>query len=89
MPETDVLHFLENEEKNIKFVNILFPDIIGELRGFSIPSSEVESAFKDGKGFDGSSINGLVRIEESDLVARPDPNTFKVFPWEFGKKNFG
>lgn len=83
MPETDVLHFLENEEKNIKFVNILFPDILGELRGFSISSSEMETVFKDGKGFDGSSINGLVRIEESDLVARPDPNTFKVFPWEY------
>lgn len=86
----EVLEFLRNDGKDIKFINVLFPDILGELRGFSIPVSELPAAFEDGKGFDGSSIEGLARIEESDLVAVPDPRTFRVFPWEYdnGWKTF-
>jgi len=77
-----VLSQLENGN-DIKFVNLLFPDILGELRGFTIPSEEVETTLSVGKGFDGSSIEGLVRIEESDLVAKPEPETFKIFPWRY------
>ncbi len=86
----EVLSFLDKDGKDIKFINILFSDILGELRGFSIPVSEIKQTFIDGKGFDGSSIQGLARIEESDLVAMPDPKTFRVFPWEYenGWKNF-
>ncbi|MCD6477385.1 MAG: glutamine synthetase [Candidatus Aenigmarchaeota archaeon] len=83
MDKESVLNSLEKGNSNVKFVDIVFPDILGFLRGFSIPKSEVEEALKDGKGFDGSSINGLVRIEESDLIAKPDPTTFRVLPWEY------
>jgi len=79
----EVLEIAENGENRIEFINLLFPDIIGDLKGFRIPSSELKSAFEDGKGFDGSSIEGFARIEESDLVAKPDPKTFRVFPWEY------
>jgi len=51
----EILNFLENEGKDVKFINLLFPDILGELRGFGIPSYELEETFKEGKGFDGSS----------------------------------
>ena len=78
-----ILSFLENEGSDIKFINLLFPDILGELRGFGIPSYELENAFKEGKGFDGSSIGGLVRIEESDLLLFPDAETFRIFPWGY------
>ncbi len=78
-----VLNFLENEGKDVKFINLLFPDILGELRGFSIPPYELEDAFKEGKGFDGSSIGGLVRIEESDLLLFPNAGTFRIFPWGY------
>ena len=84
----DVLEFL-SEEEDIKFVIIVSSDILGDLRGFSIPSYKVEDALKDGKGFDGSSIEGLVRIEESDLIAKPDPKTFRVFPWKYGNHRVG
>lgn len=86
----EVLDFLQKDGKDIKFINILFPDILGELRGLSIPVSELREAFKEGKGFDGSSIEGLARIEESDLIAMPDPKTFHIFPWEYenGWKTF-
>lgn len=82
MKKDEVLSYLE-ENKDVKFVNLLFPDILGTLRGFSIPSEEIGTALDDGKGFDGSSIEGLVRIEESDLVAKPNPETFSIFPWEY------
>ncbi|MGC9553822.1 MAG: glutamine synthetase family protein [Thermoplasmatota archaeon] len=79
----EVLSFLENEGSDIRFANLLFPDILGELRGFDIPSYELERAFKEGKGFDGSSIEGLARIEESDLLAVPNPDTFRILPWHY------
>ncbi|MGC9309050.1 MAG: glutamine synthetase family protein, partial [Thermoplasmatota archaeon] len=79
----DVLDFLEDEGSDVKYINMLFPDILGELRGFDIPVYELQQAFEDGKGFDGSSIEGLARIEESDLLARPDPETFRVLPWRY------
>lgn len=82
----EVLAYVGREPNRIEFINILFPDIIGDIRGFSIPKSELEHAFHRGKGFDGSSIEGLVRIYESDLVAKPDPKSFRIWPWEYGNE---
>jgi glutamine synthetase len=80
--ETEVLNFLK-ENKNVKFVRIIFPDVLGREMSFSVPSEELESAFKNGKGFDGSSVEGFARIEESDLYFFPDPKTFRVLPWDY------
>jgi len=78
----EVLNFLK-ENKEIKFVRLIFPDVLGREMSFSIPSEELESAFKNGKGFDGSSVEGFARIEESDLYFVPDPKTFRVLPWTY------
>ncbi|KPK93593.1 MAG: glutamine synthetase [Deltaproteobacteria bacterium SM23_61] len=69
------------EESDIKFVKLWFTDILGFLKSFSVPFEEMEKAFDEGIGFDGSSIEGYVRIDESDMVAIPDPSTFAVLPW--------
>jgi len=69
------------EENDIKFVKLWFTDILGFLKSFSVPREEMEKAFAEGIGFDGSSIEGFVRIDESDMVAIPDPSTFAVLPW--------
>jgi glutamine synthetase len=81
--EEDVLRAILDPSRKIEFVRVIFPDILGRPMDFSFPSSELEKAFRDGKGFDGSSVEGFVRIEESDLTIRPDPGTFKVVPWEY------
>lgn len=78
----EVLDFLE-KEKDVKFVRLLFPDVLGRIMSFTIPSEELESAFEDGKGFDGSSVEGFARIYESDLNIIPDPKTFRVLPWVY------
>ncbi len=69
------------EERNIKFVRFWFTDVLGFLKSFAVTDSEIEGAFDEGMGFDGSSIDGFSRIEESDMVAFPDPSTFQVVPW--------
>jgi glutamine synthetase len=69
------------EKQDIKFVELWFTDILGFLKSFTIPKEEVEKAFEEGMGFDGSSIKGFVRIDESDMVAVPDPATFSILPW--------
>jgi glutamine synthetase len=69
------------EENDIKFVKLWFTDILGFLKSFSVPVEEMEKAFDEGIGFDGSSIEGFVRIDESDMVAIPDPSTFAILPW--------
>ena len=69
------------EENDIKFVKLWFTDILGFLKSFSVPKEEMEKAFDEGIGFDGSSIEGFVRIDESDMVAIPDPSTFAILPW--------
>ncbi len=79
----DILSWLEDEGKDVKFVKLVFSDIFGMLRGFYIPVEEFEDALKDGKGFDGSSIAGFARIEDSDLTAKPDKNAFYVLPWSY------
>jgi glutamine synthetase len=69
------------EENDIKFVKLWFTDILGFLKSFSVPKEEIEKALNEGIGFDGSSIEGFVRIDESDMVAIPDPSTFAILPW--------
>ncbi len=81
--ESEVLRAVYDPGLRIEFVRIMFADILGRPMDFSIPAAELERAFAEGKGFDGSSIEGFVRIEESDLVIVPDPKTFRVFPWTY------
>jgi len=80
--EKEVLEVLK-ERKEVKFVRMIFPDVLGREMSFCIPSEELESAFKNGKGFDGSSVEGFARIEESDLYFFPDPKTFRILPWDY------
>jgi glutamine synthetase len=69
------------KERNVSFIQIWFTDILGILKGFAIAPSELEAALTEGMGFDGSSIEGFARIEESDMIAMPDPSTFEFLPW--------
>ncbi|MFH1775797.1 MAG: type I glutamate--ammonia ligase [Chloroflexota bacterium] len=68
-------------EHDVKFVRLWFTDILGFLKSFAITIGELEGAMEEGMGFDGSSIEGFARIDESDMVALPDPGTFKLLPW--------
>lgn len=68
------------KERNIQVIRLWFADINGIIKGFAIPSGELEGAFSDGMGFDGSSIEGFARIHESDLMAHPDPKSFAILP---------
>ncbi len=69
------------KENDVKFIRLWFTDILGFLKSFAITIEELEGALEDGMGFDGSSIQGFARIDESDMVALPDPNTFQILPW--------
>jgi glutamine synthetase len=69
------------KEHDVKFIKLWFTDILGQLKSFSITIEELEGALTDGMGFDGSSIEGFCRIDESDMVALADPDTFMMLPW--------
>src|SRR4030081_1879178 len=69
------------KEHEIRFIRLWFTDILGQLKAFSINATELADAFEGGMGFDGSSITGFNPIEESDMIAMPDPSTFAVLPW--------
>ncbi|MGF3055314.1 type I glutamate--ammonia ligase [Microbacterium sp. YY-01] len=69
------------EERGVKFVRLWFTDVIGTLKSVAIAPAEVEGAFAEGMGFDGSAIEGFTRTYESDLLAQPDPTTFQLLPW--------
>jgi glutamine synthetase len=69
------------QENNVKFIRLWFTDILGTLKSFAITVDELEDALDGGMGFDGSSITGYQDIEESDMIAMPDPSTFKTIPW--------
>src|SRR3981189_382087 len=69
------------EEHNLRFIRLWVTDILGQLKSFSINSAELDDAFENGMGFDGSSITGFNAIEESDMIAMPDPSTFAILPW--------
>ena len=68
-------------EHDVKFIGLWCTDILGVLKGFAITVEELEGALEHGMGFDGSSIEGFARIDESDMVALPDPDTFCLLPW--------
>ena len=72
------------EDRQIKFVRFWFTDVLGFLKSFAVTPAELDGAFEEGMGFDGSSIEGFARIEESDMVAWPDPSTFALLPWRAG-----
>jgi len=71
----------EAYEKNVKFVRLWFTDVLGFLKSFAITVENLEDAIHGGRGFDGSSIQGFARIDESDMIAMPDPSTFCILPW--------
>ena len=69
------------EERDIRFVRLWFTDVLGSLKSVAIAPAELEAAFYEGIGFDGSAIEGFARVYESDMLAKPDPSTFQVLPW--------
>ncbi len=69
------------EERDIRFVRLWFTDVLGTLKSVSIAPAELEGAFDEGIGFDGSAIEGFARVHESDMLAKPDPSTFALLPW--------
>jgi glutamine synthetase len=69
------------EERGVRLIRLWFTDVLGQLKSFAIPPSELEGAFAEGMTFDGSAIDGFSRVQESDMLARPDPNTFELLPW--------
>ena len=68
-------------DHDVKFIRLWFTDILGMLKSFAITVEELKGALEEGMGFDGSSIEGFARIDESDMIALPDPDTFKLLPW--------
>ncbi len=78
----DVLDRIDQE--GVKYIRLCFTDILGRLKGLALTRTEIEDALDGGQGFDGSSIEGFVRIEESDLMAIPDVRSFRIFPWLIG-----
>ena len=82
-----VLKRLKDEQ--IESVLFWFTDIEGHLKSFAITPAEIGEALNDGMGFDGSSITGFNAIEESDMVAIPDPTTFQLMPWKPGERKVG
>jgi glutamine synthetase len=85
--EQDVID--EIDEKNVDFLRLQFTDILGTVKNVSVPATQAEKAFTEGIYFDGSSIDGFVRIQESDMRLDPDPETFAVLPWRNGDSNGG
>lgn len=69
------------EERGVKFVRLWFTDVAGTLKSVAVAPAEVEGAFAEGIGFDGSAIEGLARTSEADMLAQPDPSTFQILPW--------
>jgi len=76
----DILRLIDEAE--VRYIRLCFTDILGKIKGMSITRSEIEQVLEEGQGFDGSSIEGFARIDESDLMAIPDPVTFRIIPWE-------
>ena len=72
------------EERDIRFIRLWFTDVLGQLKSVAIAPAEVEGAFEEGIGFDGSAVEGLTRVFESDMLLAPDPSTFQLLPWRSG-----
>ena len=75
------------EERGVRLVRLWFTDVLGQLKSFAISPAELEAAFEEGMHFDGSAIDGFSRVQESDVLARPDPNTFELLPWSDADDN--
>ena len=84
--ETEEDVFRVVREKNVSFIQFWFTDVLGMLKSFAVTPSELEEGLTEGMGFDGSSIEGFARIEESDMIAKPDPTTFQFVPWRRGDR---
>ncbi len=69
------------EERDVRFVRLWFTDVLGSLKSVAVAPAELESAFAEGIGFDGSAIEGFARVYEADMLAKPDPSTFQILPW--------
>src|SRR5450830_950121 len=69
------------EERDVRFIRLWFTDVLGILKSVAVAPAELEGAFAEGIGFDGSAIEGLTRVYEADMIAKPDPSTFQVLPW--------
>ncbi|MCW2779778.1 MAG: L-glutamine synthetase [Marmoricola sp.] len=69
------------EERDVRFIRLWFTDVLGYLKSVAIAPAELEGAFSEGIGFDGSAIEGFARVTEADMLARPDPSTFQILPW--------
>ena len=69
------------EERGVRLIRLWFTDVLGQLKSVAISPAELENAFEEGMQFDGSAIDGFSRVQESDVFARPDPNTFELLPW--------
>ena len=87
LTKADVLKFVKEED--VKFIRFWFTYIVGQVKSFAITDSELEGALENGMGFDGSSITGYQDIEESDMIAFPDPSTFSILPWRPQEKRWG
>ena len=80
----DILKMVK--ENDVKFIRLWFTDMLGQVKSFAITDKELKGALERGMGFDGSSITGYQDIEESDMIAMPDPDTFVVLPWRPSEK---
>jgi glutamine synthetase len=69
------------EERGVRLIRLWFTDVLGQLKSFAISPAEMENALEEGMTFDGSSIDGFSRVQESDVLAMPDPNSFELLPW--------
>ncbi|GHJ58237.1 type I glutamate--ammonia ligase [Nocardioides sp. OK12] len=69
------------EERDVRFVRLWFTDVLGSLKSVAVAPAELENAFDEGIGFDGSAIEGFARVFEADMLAKPDPSTFQILPW--------
>ncbi len=69
------------EERDVRFVRLWFTDVLGSLKSVAIAPAELEGAFTEGIGFDGSAIEGFARVYEADMLAKPDPSSFQILPW--------
>ena len=72
------------EERDVRFVRLWFTDVLGSLKSVAVAPAELEGAFAEGIGFDGSAIEGFARVFEADMLAKPDPSTFQILPWRSG-----
>ena len=88
MPRKDREYVLKSaKDNNVRFIRLWFTDILGFLKSFAITIRELELALDEGAGFDGSSIEGFVRIDESDMMAMPDMNTWEILPWRHNEES--